>query len=80
MAKINPPILPIHPGARWSNERREWAGTMASYYENRGVVTSAPFNQLVDALDQTIKTLNTSYTPEQLREEAERMSLYVWAK
>ena len=36
-------------------------------------------NQLVEALDQTIKMLNPSYTPEQLREEAERMSWYVWA-
>ena len=77
MAKINPPILPIHPGARWSSE---WSGTMESYYENRGVVTADKFNQLVDALDQTIKMLNTSYTPEQLREEAERLSWYVWAK
>ena len=73
MAKINPPILPIHPGARWSSE---WSGTMESYYENRGVVTADKFNQLVDALDQTIKMLNSSYTPEQLREEAERMSIY----
>ena len=77
MAKINPPILPIHPGARWSSE---WSGTMESYYENRGVVTADKFNQLVDALDQTIKMLNTSYTPEQLREEAERLSWYVWTK
>jgi len=77
MAKINPPILPIHPGARWSSE---WSGTMESYYENRGVVTADKFNQLVDALDQTIKMLNTSYTPEQLREEAERMTWYIWAK
>ncbi len=74
MAKIDPPILPIHPGARWSSE---WAGTMVSYYENRGVVTSAPFNQLVDALDQTIKALNTSYTPEQLREEQERFAFFI---
>tara|TARA_Y100000310_G_C20011029_1_gene502950 strand:- start:201 stop:377 length:177 start_codon:yes stop_codon:yes gene_type:complete len=37
-------------------------------------------NQLVEAMDQTIKMLNTSYTPEQLREEAERLSWYVWAK
>jgi hypothetical protein len=36
------------------------------------------FNQLVDALDQVIKMLNTSYTPEQLREEAERMSWFNW--
>jgi hypothetical protein len=50
---------------------------MVSYYENRGVVTSAPFNQLVDALDQTIKALNTSYTPEQLREEQERLAWYI---
>jgi len=77
MAKINPPILPIHPGARWSSE---WAEYGESYYENRGVVTADKFNQLVDALDQTIKMLNTSYTPEQLREEAERMTWYIWAK
>jgi len=76
MAKINPPILPIHPGARWSSE---WSGAMESYYENRGVVTADKFNQLVDALDQTIKILNSSYTPEQLREEAERMSIYTMA-
>jgi hypothetical protein len=44
------------------------------------VVTADKFNQLVDALDQTIKMLNTSYTPEQLREEAERLSWYVWTK
>ena len=37
-------------------------------------------NQLVEALDQTIKMLNTSYTPEQWREEAERLSWYVWTK
>ena len=37
-------------------------------------------NQLVDALDQTIKMLNTSYTPEQLREEAVRMTLYIWCR
>ena len=73
MAKINPPVLPIHPGARWSDK---WAEYGESYYENRGVVTADKFNQLVDALDQTIKMLNSSYTPEQLREEAERMSLF----
>jgi len=76
MSKINPPVLPTHPGARWSDK---WAEYGESYYENRGVVTSAPFNQLVDALDQTIKALNTSYTPEQLREEAERMSIFTMA-
>jgi len=31
-------------------------------------------NQLIEALDQTIKMLNTSYTPEQLREEQERLA------
>ena len=46
-------------------------------YENR--VDPDQFNQLVEALDQTIKMLNTSYTPEQLREEAERLSWYIWA-
>ncbi len=46
-------------------------------YENR--VDPDQFNQLVDALDQTIKMLNSSYTPEQLREEAERMSIYTMA-
>ena len=74
MSKIDPPILPIPPGARWSSE---WAGTMVSYYENRGVVASAPFTQLVDALDQTIKSLDTSYTPEQLREEQERFAFFI---
>ena len=59
MAKINPPILPIHPGARWSDK---WAEYGESYYENRGVVTADKFNQLVDALDQTIKMLNSSKT------------------
>ncbi len=39
-------------------------------------MTADKFNQLVDALDQIIKILNSSYTPEQLREEAERMSIY----
>jgi hypothetical protein len=34
-------------------------------------------NQLIEALDQTIKMLNTSYTPEQLREEQERLAWYV---
>ena len=34
-------------------------------------------NQLVEALDQTIKMLNTSYTPEQLREEQERLAWYI---
>ena len=34
-------------------------------------------NQLVEALDQTIKALNTSYTPEQLREEQERLAWYI---
>ena len=77
MAKIDSPILPTVKDGRW---RSEWTSAVATYYENRGVVTSAPFNQLVDALDQTIKSLNTSYTPEQLREEAERLSWYVWAK
>jgi len=67
-------VLPIHPGARWSDK---WAEYGESYYENRGVVTSAPFNQLVDALDQTIKALNTSYTPEQLREEQERFAFFI---
>jgi hypothetical protein len=73
MAKIDPPILPTVKDGRW---RSEWTSAVETYYENRGVVTSAPFNQLVDALDQTIKMLNSSYTPEQLREEAERMSLF----
>ena len=35
------------------------------------------FNQLVDALDQVIKMLNTSYTPEQLREEQERFAFFI---
>jgi hypothetical protein len=74
MSKIDPPILPTVKGGRW---RSEWTSTVATYYENRGVVTSAPFNQLVDALDQTIKALNTSYTPEQLREEQERLAWYI---
>ena len=74
MAKINPPILPTVESGKW---RSEWTSAVATYYENRGVVTSAPFNQLVDALDQTIKTLNTSYTPEQLREEQERFAWYI---
>ena len=34
-------------------------------------------NQLVEALDQTIKMLNTSYTPEQLREEQERFAFFI---
>ena len=44
-------------------------------YENR--VDPDQFNQLVEALDQTIKMLNTSYTPEQLREEQERLAWYI---
>jgi len=43
-------------------------------FENR--VDPDQFNKLIDALDQIIRILNTSYTPEQLREEAERMSLF----
>ena len=43
-------------------------------FENR--VDPDQFNKLIDALDQVITILNTSYTPEQLREEAERMSLF----
>ena len=74
MAKIDPPILPTVQGGRWGSER---TGTLATYYEDQGVVTSVPFNQLVDALDQTIKMLNTSYTPEQLREEQERFAWYI---
>jgi len=34
-------------------------------------------NQLIEALDQTIKMLNTSYTPEQLREEQERLAFFI---
>ena len=68
MAKIDPPILPTVQGG--------WM-TLATYYEDQGVVTSVPFNQLVDALDQTIKMLNTSYTPEQLREEQERFAFFI---
>ncbi len=34
-------------------------------------------NQLIEALDQTIKILNTSYTPEQLREEQERFAFFI---
>ena len=34
-------------------------------------------DQLVEALDQTIKMLNTSYTPEQLREEQERLAWFI---
>jgi len=71
MAKINPPLLPQVHDTGLGNERK-------SRFES--VVPPDKFNQLVDALDQTIKILNTSYTPEQLREEAERMSWYVWAK
>ena len=44
-------------------------------YENR--VDPDQFNKLVEALDQTIKALNTSYTPEQLREEQERLAWYI---
>ena len=44
-------------------------------YENR--VDPDQFNQLVEALDQTIKMLNTSYTPEQLREEQERLAWFI---
>ena len=43
-------------------------------FENR--VDPDQFNKLIDALDQVIRILNTSYTPEQLREEAERMSMF----
>jgi hypothetical protein len=41
------------------------------------VVTADKFNQLVDALDQVIKMLNSSYTPEQLREEQERLAWFI---
>ena len=44
-------------------------------YENR--VDPDQFNKLVEALDQTIKALNTSYTPEQLREEQERFAFFI---
>ena len=74
MSKIDPPILPTVQGGRWGSER---TGTLATDYEDQGVVTSVPFNQLVDALDQTIKMLNTSYTPEQLREEQERLAWFI---
>jgi len=43
-------------------------------FENR--VDPEQFNKLIDALSQLISMLNTSYTPEQLREEAERMSMF----
>ena len=43
-------------------------------FENR--VDPEQFNKLVDALSQLISILNTSYTPEQLREEAERMAMF----
>ena len=43
-------------------------------FENR--VDPEQFNKLVDALSQLISMLNTSYTPEQLREEAERMAMF----
>ena len=44
-------------------------------YENR--VDPDQFNKLVEALDQAIKALNTSYTPEQLREEQERFAFFI---
>jgi len=74
MSKIDPPVLPTVKGGRWSSE---WTSAVETYYERRGVVTSVPFNQLVDALDQTVKALNTSYTPEQLREEQERFAFFI---
>jgi len=44
-------------------------------YENR--VDPDQFNKLVEALDQVIKALNSTYTPEQLREEQERLAWYI---
>ena len=44
-------------------------------YENR--VDPDQFNKLVEALDQVIKALNSTYTPEQLREEQERFAFYI---
>ncbi len=44
-------------------------------YENR--VDPNQFNKLVEALDQVIKALNSTYTPEQLREEQERFAFFI---
>ena len=44
-------------------------------YENR--VDPDQFNKLVEVLDQVIKALNSTYTPEQLREEQERFAFYI---
>jgi len=44
-------------------------------YENR--VDPDQFNKLVEALDQVIKALNSTYTPEQLRVEQERLAWYI---
>jgi|TARA_R100001530_G_scaffold135637_2_gene113357 hypothetical protein len=44
-------------------------------YENR--VDPDQFNKLVEALDQVIKALNSTYTPEQLREEQERFAFFI---
>ena len=71
MSKINPPLLPQVHDTGLGNERE-------SRFEF--VVSPDKFNQLVEAMDQTIKMLNTSYTPEQLREEAERMTWYIWCR
>ena len=68
MSKIDPPILPHIHDTGLGNERK-------SRFES--VVSPDKFNQLVEALDQTIKMRNTSYTQEQLREEQERLAWYI---